>query len=224
MRPVNLLPARYRARSASGNPRNAYFAVGGLAAVVLAVFVYLLTVSQISSRNAEIERTHDAIAQAESRVAALKSYGDFAAVKQTRLAAVTSLATARVDWERLFRELAHVLPDRVWLTDFSGMAAAPDAMTGGVGSPSILLTGCAATHSRVADAMVRMREVHAAEEVTLQTTTPPEDESDSTAGEGTEDGCGDYYTFEINVTLAAAAAGTPAAGGETVPAKLGGGG
>lgn len=230
MKPVNLLPARYRPRSGSEDSKRAYFALGGLAAVVLGLFMYLLTVSQIDSRNAEIEQTREQTVAAEARVADLQGFGEFAAIKQGRVAAVRTLATARVDWERLFRELAHVMPAGMWLTGFSGSAAGDAAATAGATGPSARLTGCAATHARVADAMVRLRELHAAEDVQLVSTTPPADEeSTSSAGAApadaasVPDGCGDHYTFELDVTLATPgtdpAEGAPGA----VPARLGGG-
>ena len=48
----------------------------------------------------------------------------------------------RLDWERLFRELAHVLPERVWLTKFDAQVGASDGRRRPPG-PTMTLTGCA---------------------------------------------------------------------------------
>lgn len=230
MRPVNLLPARYRPRTGGGaDSKTAHITLGALALLVLAVFGYVMTSNQVSSRNSEIAEVRQQIAAAQAQAVTLKDYGDFAGIKQARLAAVTSLATARVDWERLFRELAHVLPERVWLISFDGQAGAADA--GAELGPTLALSGCAASHEQIADVMVRLRELHVAEEVELAETAASEDSGDSaappagaSAGVETSGGtdCGPYYSFDVNVLMnAPSEAGlTP---GPAVPARLGGG-
>jgi len=152
------------------------------------------------------------------------------------VAAVKALATTRLDWERLFRELAHVLPERVWLTSFSGNSAATGAATGtGSEAPSgplVNLEGCAASHSGVADVMIRLRELHGAEDVALTESAKAvaggaeagdTTSSDSAATGGA--GCGPYNSFNIDVTLSDAAAAVPSVDGgpSEVPARLGGG-
>ena len=62
MRPVNLLPARYRPRTGgSGDSKTAYVALGALAALVLAVFVYVTTANKVSSHNSEIAEARQQI-------------------------------------------------------------------------------------------------------------------------------------------------------------------
>ena len=239
MRPVNLLPARYRPRTAgSGDSKTSYLALGALGLVVLAVFAYVMTSNSVSSKNSEIAQARQQIAAAEARAVTFEDFGNFAAVKERRLAAVQTLATARLDWERLFRELAHVLPNGVWLTSFSGKApgASSDA---GAGSDedgnAVTLQGCAASHRQIADVMVRLRELHIAEDVELAKTMASEEEDGAAAppvapgaavpadAAGGGEGCGSRYTFDIAITMASPA---PAGAGETtepVPARLGGG-
>ena len=97
MRPVNLLPARYRPRSAgSGDSRTAYATLGVLALLVLAVFGYVTTANQVSSRNSEIADARQRIAAAQTQAVTLQEFGNFAGIKEARLAAVKSLATARM--------------------------------------------------------------------------------------------------------------------------------
>jgi Tfp pilus assembly protein PilN len=227
MRPVNLLPARYRPRSAgSGDSKTSYIALGALALLVLAVFGYVITANKVSSANSELADTRARITAAQSQAVTLQEFGDFAGIKEARLSAVKSLATARIDWERLFRELAHVLPESVWLTEFKSQASEVDG--GAEMQPTLTLTGCAKDHEQVADAMVRLRELHVAEDVELTSTVAGEKEKPTGFGapapsQDSEDGgCGEFSTFEVTVTMATP---SPVATDEpeAVPARLGGG-
>lgn len=223
MRPVNLLPVRYRPRTGGGEgSKLSYVALGALGLLVLAVFGYVMTANKVSSRNSEIAQTRAQIQETQSRAVTLKGFGDFASLKQSRLAAVTSLATQRLDWERLFRELAHVLPAGVWLTEFDGNATASSEGSTDA-QPGLVLKGCAKDHRQIADVLVRLRELHVAEDVELTKTITPEESQSSGSGSGGESsGCGDYFSFEIAVTMGLATAGVE---GDTakVPARLGGG-
>jgi hypothetical protein len=186
----------------------------------------------VNAHNADIAEAQQRVAAAEAKAVTLKGFGDFAGVKETRLAAVRALATERLDWERLFRELAHVLPEGVWLTRFSGGAPSVD---GGAESASALtLTGCAASHTQIADVMVRLRQLHIAEDVQLTKTTASA-ETEDTAGAaslpvpgagaaagGDDAGCGEHYSFDMDVAVANAPVAV--SGQAPVPARLGGGG
>jgi Tfp pilus assembly protein PilN len=228
MRPVNLLPARHRPRGGgSSDSKTSYIALGALALLVLAVFGYVVSANKVSSANSQIAETQQRITTAQSQAVTLQEFGDFAGIKEARLSAVKSLATARIDWERLFRELAHVLPAGVWLTEFKSTASEVDG--GAEMQPTLTLTGCAQDHERVADAMVRLRELHVAEDVELTSTVAGEKEEATGFGapaptqQSGEGGCGGLYTFEISITMSTpspvAATDTP----EAVPARLGGG-
>jgi Tfp pilus assembly protein PilN len=229
VRPVNLLPARYRPRTgASGGSKTSYVTLGVLGLLVLAVFGYVVTANKVSASNSEIAETRAQLAAAETQSVTLKGFGDFASIKEARLSAVKSLATARVDWERLFRELAHVMPPRVWLTGFSTQAAEADG--GGELAPAITLKGCAESHERIADAMVRLRELHVAEDVELTQTVASEKKEEQATGFGApaaaqqsdDSGCGDFYSFEISVAMSAPS-GLADDSAAPVPARLGGG-
>lgn len=228
MRPVNLLPARYRPRKSGGaDSKSAYVALGALAALVLAVFAYVMTANSVSSRNSQIAEARQHIAAAETQSVTLQGFGDFAGIKEARLAAVKDLATSRLDWERLFRELAHVMPEGVWLTKFQAQAGETDG--GGAVGPVANLEGCADNHERIADVMVRLRELHAAEDVELTSTSAGGDEEDAPAGAGSgasseENACGPFYKFGVAVSMALPTAGLEPEDGGAVPARLGGGG
>ena len=227
MRPVNLLPARYRPRSGgSGDSKTAYIALGVLGLLVLAVFGSVISANKVSSANSEIAETRQQITAAQSQAVTLEAYGNFAGIKEARLSSVKSLATARVDWERLFRELAHVLPEDVWLTEFQSQSGEADG--GGELQPSLVLKGCAKDHERIADAMVRLRELHVADDVELTSTLASEKEeptgfgAPAAAQTSDDSGCGGFYTFEVSVAMAAPSPMTTDEP-EAVPARLGGG-
>lgn len=228
MRPVNLLPARYRPRKpGAADSKTAYIALGALAALVLAVFVYVTTANSVSSRNSQIAEARAEIAAAQGQSVTLQGFGDFAGIKNARLAAVKSLATSRLDWERLFRELAHVLPDGVWLTTFQANVGQTDG--GGELGPTANLEGCADSHERIADALVRLRELHVAEDVELTSTSAGEDESDAPTGAASgapadDSECGRFYTFGVTITMALPTPGVESESADAVPARLGGGG
>ena len=228
MRPVNLLPARYRPRTGGGgDSKNAYITLGVLGLLALAVFGYVMTANKVSSQNSEIAEARQQIAAAQAQAVTLDGYGNFAGVKAARLSAVKTLATGRLDWERLFRELAHVLPEGVWLTKFSAQASEEDG--GGELGPTATLEGCAASHERIADAMIRLRELHVAEDVELTSTSAGDKEEDAATGAAsgaasTDNVCGQYYTFAISVTMALPTPGVEPEGSTAVPARLGGGG
>jgi Tfp pilus assembly protein PilN len=229
VKPVNLLPVQYRPRVAgAAGSKTAYVSLGVLALLVLAVFGYVTAANQVNSRNSEIEATRQQIAAAQAQTVSLQGFGNFAGVKEARLSAVTSLATSRLDWERLFREMAHVLPAGVWLTGFNGQVSEADG--GGAVGPTVVLDGCADGHERIADVMVRLRELHAAAEVELTETVAGEQADDAPTGMGSgaptetenEGGCGRFHSFGVSITLAMPSPGVDVA--STVPARLGGGG
>src|SRR3954470_14015532 len=98
MRPVNLLPSRYRPARASGDrPGIGYFAIGALAVLLLMVLGLVLTQNGINDAN---DKTADAQAEqaaAQAKIGQLQAYGDFATLKASREAAVRSVAQVRFD-------------------------------------------------------------------------------------------------------------------------------
>lgn len=215
MRPVNLLPPSQRIKSGGGRPGSAYIVVGVLAAALVAVVMFVLTANQVTSKQDELAKAKDATAVAQARVAALGSFGDFAQIKQQREASVSQLAQARLDWERLMRELSRVLPENVFIDSLDAAVSGGATGPSGANSPSVKLSGCAPSQPDVATLMVRLRRLHTANDVKLTDSTRVEDGG----GSGSGAGCGAGYAFTVIVTLEPA----PAAATEKVPAHLGGG-
>jgi Tfp pilus assembly protein PilN len=214
LRPVNLLPARYRRARATGErPGLAYAALGILAVVFLMILGVVLTNNQINDAKDKTAKANAEAAAANAKVGQLQAYGNFASLKASREAAVTQVADARFDYERLMREMALVLPHDTYLTTFS--AAPGGAATGTATGPAVTLSGCAPTYKGVATAIVRLRKMHNVTDVNLTSSTKAAATTGSAAGGGV---C--PVAWNGTVTLQPEAAPTTAA---PVPARLGGG-
>lgn len=227
MKPVNLLPQQHRARRAGGRQGAAYAVVGVLAALVLMAFVYTLSSNQANSRTTQANQARQEADRLEASAAQLGPFGDFAQIKQTRLAAVRQLAGDRFDWERLLRELAHVLPGGSWLqtTDASvtgqlggaSGGAASGAAAQGTGQPRAELVGCTPHQGDVARMLVRMRQLSRVEDVQLNESAQADNGDQISA-----DSCGKLYQFDVTINFSQNAAEAPR-GATKVPAALGGG-
>lgn len=238
MKPVNLLPSSERPVRRAEQGNGSYIVLGVLGALLLAVVAIVLTQNQINSKTNEITRAKQEQVEAERKVAQLGAFGQFAAVKEARLASVTDLATARFDWERLMRELARVLPEGTWITEAStsstgevdGEASADPTEVAAPSGPSLKLIGCATTQTDVAKVMVRLRSLHRALDVELAESAKPTEEVETDPSAPTVEptgpaaGCGTSYQFDTTVSFSAATAADaerkPEGG---VPAALGGG-
>jgi Tfp pilus assembly protein PilN len=243
VRAVNLLPARHRPRAATGERQgSAYYVLGGLAVVLIAVVAYVLTVNSINSKRDGVAKANSEAAQYQTDAGQLSAYGDFAQVKQQRVKSIEQLAEGRLDWELLVRELAHVLPEGTWVTTVnattndsdagasSTSGASSSSGTPAVGSnvPTVTLNGCAESQELVATMLVRLRQLQGAQDVNLAKSDRPDDTvsgpSSSSSGGGGD--CGvthgnPNYSFTVTVTLSQTVAQDTA--GTKVPASLGGG-
>ena len=137
MNAVNLLPAKHRPRTPTGGQQgSSYVVIGALGILLVMVLLYGLTVNGINSKKAAVVNTNAETAQAQKAAAELAPYGNFIQVKEQRVASVKSLATGRIDWERLALGLAHVLPEDVWLTNASASANGDDKGGGSTPAPA----------------------------------------------------------------------------------------
>ena len=224
MRSVNLLPARYQpARATGARSGIGYVAIGVLAVLLVMVVAYVVTQNGINDAEEKTAQAEAEQQAAQARAGALAAYGNFAQLKVSRETAVRSLAQVRFDYERLMREMALLLPEDVYLTTFStasGAAAGADATatagTAAAGGPTVTIGGCAPTHPDVAAAVVRLRKLHNAVDVNLQTSTEGAEASTSDAA-GTPV-CPVTWTGTIEMKPEEAPTAT-----QDVPARLGGG-
>jgi Tfp pilus assembly protein PilN len=178
----------------------------------------------VNDRKTDLDRATQETTAAEDRAGALRPVSNFLAMKEQREQSVRQLATARFDWERLAREVAHVMPADTFIASISAAAtpgAAPDgsAVAASPGAsvptgPSMELLGCAKRQSSVATTMVRLRKLYRASDVTLG-----ESVKGDASGTNARD-CADY-AFKLKVAFSQADA--PAPKSRRVPASLGGG-
>jgi Tfp pilus assembly protein PilN len=237
VRPINLIPESERPARATGSKSgSAYVVLGALAGLLVLVVLYVLTANQVNTRKQQTVEAKQEAAEAEARAGALNGFGNFSKVKVTRTASVRALAGGRFDWERLLRELAHVLPEQTFLSEMDASVAAQEGEDSGAeavtlgatsGGPRAKLKGCARGQADVAKLMVRLGQMHDVEDVGLTQSTSGDSEAENSGGTGSSaggGGCGRLYEFELVVAFKPAA---PAADGpesrERVPARLGGG-
>lgn len=254
MKPVNLLPERNRPRTPTGTKQgSSYVVIGLLAAVLVMTVVYVMTVNDITSRKNAVERAKAETTAAQSRAGSLAAYGNFNQVKQQRVDSVKQLAGGRIDWERLARGLARVLPDGVWIVTANAQASpsTPAAASSGssgsssssssssssgspnsassTGGPSVQLTGCAPSQDVIATTLVRLKELSGAQDVQLGDISQPDAPTGATtapAGGAASAGCGSHDghpNFNWTATVSFAPVSPSDGGSDKVPAALGGG-
>ena len=122
MRPVNLIPPEERPgghKPLRSGPL-AYIFVGALAAAVIAITALVVTEGNVSDRKTEVAHLKSEEASITAKAQALSAYTAFTAVREQRLATVTSLADSRFDWARVLHELSLVIPADVQLTTLAG--------------------------------------------------------------------------------------------------------
>jgi Tfp pilus assembly protein PilN len=209
--------------------------IGLLALVLVAVVAYVMQSNKITKGENDIAAAQQKTAEARSKTQQLGPFGNFAQVKQQRVASVRQLAEGRFDWERTTRELAYILPAGVWLRDFdasvtSSAAAAGDPANASAG-PSIQLHGCAQKQPQVAVMLVRLRQMQGVHDVRLtdsvRGTDPTKGSGASGDSSAASDDCGTHHqrgNYEFNAVVEFdATQAKPAANAGQTPVRLGGG-
>jgi Tfp pilus assembly protein PilN len=188
---VNLLPEKHRPRQPTGTGgKSSYVVLGVLGAVLVGVLVYVMTLNSINDSKSKIKEATVEAARLNEQANSLGPYGDFANIKAERVKSVMQLAQGRFDYERLVRELSHVLPPDVWLvaatasSDGSSTTSGASATTPGPSpapaagttqasptGPTLTLQGCARDQTQVAVTLVRLRELQGATDVSLDHST-----------------------------------------------------
>lgn len=222
MKPVNLLPPRYRPARASGErPGIGYGAIGALAVLLLMVLGYVVTNNGINDAKEKTAQAQAEQQAAQARIGQLQAFGNFAQLKASRETAVRSVAQIRFDYERLMREIALVLPKDTHLTAFSaspgGAAGAAPVGPAAATGPSVTIQGCAPDHQGVATAIVRLRKLHNVVDVNLQSSAKAR-----TGGAGAAPTAGAVCKTSFGALLSFKPESAPTVQ-EPVPARLGGG-
>jgi Tfp pilus assembly protein PilN len=162
MRAVNLLPSEhFGERSRPQAPV--------LVGVIGAVLVTGLVCAGFLMKSGEVAQQTEALRLAETELAAVPpppaledAQPQLKAVRDTRLAAVSTALGRRVTWDGVLRRFSQVLPEDVWLTTLSvqspvtGSAGAPatGAIAGAGGS--FILSGYSYSHDAVARLLARL--------------------------------------------------------------------
>jgi Tfp pilus assembly protein PilN len=249
VRPVNLLPQKHRPHKPSGGKSgSSYLVLGVLGLFLVAAVTYVMESNKITQAKSDITSAEQKTAVAKARAEQLGPFANFAQVKEQRVASVRSLAEGRFDWERSLRELAHILPEGVWLRNVDASITGEDAAgaSGGASSggtaaaagPSLKLNGCAYRQPQVAVLLVRLRGMKGVKDVKLSDSTRGDDPT-ATSGSaapatgdsqpGMIDGCGtrrDSANYEFNATVEfdpAQMTGPAQPNAGKTPVRLGGG-
>lgn len=179
MRAVNLLPRDDGQRQRKKQNYPALVSTG-----VAVLVIGLLGVMYFSAKSTA-EQKDLALQDAQAELALLPTPADSAAKtasqrqlageRDQRVSALSSALTHRVAWDRVLREISLVLPEDVWLKDFSASSpypagAASAAPTSANGQAPTLLTvnGYTYSHDAVARLMTRLAVIPDLQNVWLQ--------------------------------------------------------
>jgi Tfp pilus assembly protein PilN len=202
MRPVNLIPVEER-RGEHASMRSGplvYIVVGALVAALAGVTALVLTGNEIADRKADVAQLRQEDAAVKARAQKLAAYTQFRALRDQRVATVTSLADSRFDWERVMRELSLVLPPDVWLTDLTatstpgvsvgsgssggGSESSASGMRGSIAGPAIEMAGCANGQDGVAGFVTALKDIDGVTRVGVQSSALPDTGSAASGAEG----------------------------------------
>ena len=218
MRPVNLIPPEDRRgdRAPLRSGPLSYVVVGALAAILAVVTLMVMTSNDIAEREAEVEQLEADLEAKTAEAERLAPFTKFATLRTQREATLASLAQSRFDWERVMREMALIIPSDVTLTELNGSAVANadgSSATEDIGAPNLAISGCAASHSAVADFLAALEDIDG---VTRVAVSRSEASSQAAGAVSDTSVCGTANTFSVsvafdNATVSAAAAEAAAA-------------
>jgi Tfp pilus assembly protein PilN len=178
MRAVNLLPQdTTKRRGFSGGRRAPLIAVSAVAVLgAMGYWGYSIhqDVAQVTSDVAAATAERD---QLQTELGAFQQAKAQEATQNLRKGAVVSLATGRVNWERLVRDLSAVMPRQVWLTNLKGetevassvAVATTPAQNNAAAPKGVHLDGFAFTQGQVALLIARASTVPGLGEPRLST-------------------------------------------------------
>lgn len=122
MRSINLLPPEAAQRARSRRKVLGYLALGTLylALLGLVAFWWSTKATDAEDRLAAQQQTNTSIQQ---QIVALAPAEEVRQVYEAGATRIQSVLATEVAWGRLLNDLARVIPDRVWLSGFTGTAS-----------------------------------------------------------------------------------------------------
>jgi Tfp pilus assembly protein PilN len=172
MKAVNLLPATQGVGASLSDRRSRVLVIGAVVAVGAMGWWGYSASQSADSVAAQLDQAQVQKAALDQQIAALGVYSQRQQAVAARQGTVVQLASSRVDWERLVRNVVTVLPSGVWVNTINGSlpttnaAAAPAATAPGtVGQPNasapqgLHIVGDAFTQGQVADLLARLAAV-----------------------------------------------------------------
>ena len=226
MKAVNLIPVEERRGSGGAAPVGVYALLGGLAVLLAAVTLLVLTGNQVSTKKNELASVSTQAAAAQRQATALTPYANFAKLQQSRLETVKSLASTRFEWSRAFSDVSHVIGSTVWLTGLTGTvtpgvtvenaSSSGDTSTFRQASPNPAheIAGCAKSNKDVVAFLSRLRAMTGVQRVTLADATK-DDNATPAAGKGDSESCGSVHYPDFHAVVFYAPLKTPSASTDT---------
>jgi Tfp pilus assembly protein PilN len=168
MRAVNLLPRDERRGSSQQlqqNPATIGGVAGGLLVTII-LAVWFLTASGGAAHNQKrLDAVKAELAATPIPPPTSPGASQIEQEKNSRVAALSTVLSTRLAWDRVFREISLVLPEDVWLTSLS--AQSPTA-SGGTAAAVFTINGRTYSHDAVARLLTRLSLVPHLSSVSLQ--------------------------------------------------------
>lgn len=227
MRAVNLIPSEQRGRQSVGAGRSegaAHAVLGLVAAVAVLAVLYGKAHRDISSRESQAAKLTAEASHAQTEASALAPYTSFAALRQQREQAVSTLVDSRFDWAHAFHEFGRVLTGQTSIDSLDGTIgpANPAATTSSAAAgtsvssatppgsvPVFTLSGCATSQRSVAQMLERLRLIDGVASVNLQNSTKGSSGAGASSGGACPAGDPSFVvgvTFDALPTASAASA------------------
>lgn len=121
MRPINLLPQE-SLEKVKARQRIARLVVYGILYLIVLGIITFVWQGRVGNAERRVEDETAINQQLQSDVEALADARDLVARYDANVAIIDAALSAEVSWGRVLNDLARMLPDRVWLTTFSGTA------------------------------------------------------------------------------------------------------
>jgi Tfp pilus assembly protein PilN len=216
MRAVNLLPRDEHHARLEGKRTPVLVAAGGIGVVTVAAVLLGLSASgSAGDKRAELKSVNAAIARLPKAQEPTVSNGTIAQERTDRIAALSAALSTRIPFDRLFRQIAAVLPEDAWLTGLKATAPtslSPAAGTSGsapaltsTAQDDVTIAGATYSQDSVVRVLSRLAIVPALQDVRLTSSALVEPQSSASQTSGSpgpaKKSGRKVVTFTINASL-----------------------